>query len=131
MPSLPRQIAQLEAHIEELSGAAERCRTIMLAARIAAGAGGLLLIADMLGLLRLQPAMFLASIAAILAGIVVYGSNRTTLNEIEATIRDRERRRDQLINGLGLQVAGGAADRPVIPRASPERKGSQSPATDT
>ena len=66
MADLHEQIAELEAEIEHLSGAAQRCRSIIMAARLAISAGGLLLVTNMLGLVRLEPMMFIAAIVAAL-----------------------------------------------------------------
>ncbi len=114
MADLHEQIAELEAEIEHLSGAAERCRNIIMAARLAIYAGGLLLATNVLGLFRLEPMMFIAAIIAVLGGIVVFGSNKSTLGKIVTTIRDDEARRAELIDSLGLQLAS----RPVIPKSS-------------
>jgi hypothetical protein len=105
MADLHEQIAELEAEIEHLSGAAERCRNIIMAARLAIYAGGLLLATNMLGLVRLEPMMFIAVIIAVLGGIVLFGSNKTTLAEIGAAIKDHEAHRAELIDGLGLHLA--------------------------
>ena len=99
------QIAELEAEIEHLTGAAERCRRIIFATRLAISAGGLLLVINMFGLVRLEPIMFLSAVIAVLGGIVLFGSNKSTLSRIVITIRDYEARRTQLINRLGLHLA--------------------------
>jgi hypothetical protein len=69
------QIADLEAEIEHLSEAAERCRKISIAAQALVAAGGLVLVATPIGLLRLGPTALVAAIAAILGGLALYGSN--------------------------------------------------------
>jgi len=113
-----RQIAELEARIEELYGAAERCRRIMAAARVAIAAGGLLLMSVLLGLFRPGPMAFVAALATVLAGIVLLGSNRSTLDEIMARIKTHEARRARMIDGLGLQAAkhGPSTSRPPFSR---------------
>jgi hypothetical protein len=105
------QIAELEAEIEQLAGAAERCRNIIMAARLAIGAGGVLLVANLLGLVRLGPLMFIVAIIAVLGGIVIFGSNKSTLGKLMVTISDHEARRAHLIDGLGLHVASGNSRR--------------------
>ena len=104
MPDLHQQIAELEAEIEELLGAAERCRKFTAAARVAIAAGGLLLLAVMLGLFRREPVTFIAALVAVLGGSILLGSNKSTLEEITATIKAHEARRARLINELGLHI---------------------------
>ena len=106
MPDVPEQIAELEARIEELFGAAERCRKSIMAARVVMAAGGLLLMIIMLGLFRREPMAFITGLTAVLGGVVLLGSTKSTLNEIMASIRAHEARRAQLINALELEVAG-------------------------
>jgi hypothetical protein len=98
------QIARLESQIEELADAAARCRKIAVAARLSVGAGCALLAAILLGLI--EAAGLPLMIAAILAigGIVLYGSNKTTANQITARIADAERLRAALISDMELTL---------------------------
>ena len=99
-----QQIADLEADIERLSEAAERCRKIIVSSKAAVASGGLLLLALITGLFRFDPTAFLVGIPAVLAGIALTGTNRSTLDEITAAIREREAQRRAAINGLELRV---------------------------
>lgn len=98
------QIARLESEIEALGESAAWCAKIALAARIAIGAGCVLFAAMLFGLL--YPDALRLLIAAILAmgGIVLYGSNRTTAQQIEARIANAERLRAQLIGDIALTL---------------------------
>jgi hypothetical protein len=98
------QIARLETEIEALSESAARCAKIALGARLAIGGGCVLLAAMLLGLLQGDGLRLL--IAAILAmgGIVLYGSNRTTAQQIAARIANAERLRAELIGGIELTL---------------------------
>jgi hypothetical protein len=96
--------AELAARLEELFEAAEGCRKIIVAARAAVAAGGMLLMFIVFGLLRREPIALVAGLTAVLGGVVLLGSNESTLNEILASIRAHEARRAQLINALGLQM---------------------------
>jgi len=98
------QIAALEAEIERLSETARRCRKIILAAKTASVTGGVLLLAVVAGLFRFDPAAFFAAITAVLAGIALSGTNRSTLDEVTAAIGEREARRRAMINGLDLTL---------------------------
>ena len=99
-----QQIARLETEIEALSESAAWCRKIAIGARIAIGAGCALFAAMLVGLL--YPDALRLLIAAILAmgGIVLYGSNRTTANQIEARIANAERLRAELIGEIELTL---------------------------
>lgn len=98
------QIAQLELHIERLAGIAERCRKFMLAAQIVMAIGGALLIALMLRLLAFNPAVMVVGITAAIGGVVVWGSNASTLKQTESAIQAAEALRSQLIAGMKLRL---------------------------
>jgi hypothetical protein len=105
MTDLHQEIADLEAEIEELSDAAERCRKIMIVARAAIAAGLLLLAAVALGMIYPDSMALIVAFTAILAGIVTFGSNRSTLQELTDRIRACELRRTQMIDGMDLRPA--------------------------
>jgi hypothetical protein len=90
----------LEARIEELAEALERCRKFALAAKVAIVFGALLMVATLLGVLAFTPMAMLGGIAALLGGIVVYGSNGSTLDELSKSLHDTEARRAALIGRL-------------------------------
>ena len=98
------QIARLEREIEALAESAARCAKIAIGARIAIGAGCVLFAAMLLGLL--QPDGLRLLIAAIFAmgGVVLYGSNRTTAQQIAARIANAERLRAELIGEIELRL---------------------------
>ena len=107
MPDVHEQIADLEAEIDELAHSAERCRKIIRAAKVVTVAGGLATLLAVTGLLGMSPHGFVLGISATLGGIVVAGSNRSTLDEIVEAIRAREARRAELIDGIAPQVVEG------------------------
>jgi hypothetical protein len=98
------QIAQLELHIERLAGVAERCRKFMLAARISIALGGAVLISLLLRFLSFDPVTMVVGITATIGGIVLLGSNASTLKLTEATMQNAEALRAELIGRLELQV---------------------------
>jgi hypothetical protein len=97
------KIEALEAEIEALSEAAERCRKIMVAANAGTIAGALFLVLSLLGLIG--PVPFVLSIAAVLAGLALYGTNKRTRDDTLAQIRALEAQRSMMIDGLELQDA--------------------------
>jgi hypothetical protein len=98
------QISRLEGEIESLAEAADRCRKIALAARIAAGGGALLLVGVLLGVLRADGLSLMLTAIMILGGIVAYGSNATTARQIADRIAQAEQARAELISAMELTL---------------------------
>ena len=98
------EIVRLEAKIEQLAGVIESCRKIIAVSRAAIVVGAILLVAIMLGALRLDPTMLIASIAAVIGGIVLLGSNSRTSDDATAALRTAEARRAELIGAIDLQL---------------------------
>jgi hypothetical protein len=98
------QIAALEAELEHLSEAAERCRKIIVLGKVGTVAGGLLLVALLLGLFRSTAVLLVASITALLGGIALSGSSQSTLDALRASIDERETLRTEIIDGLELHT---------------------------
>jgi hypothetical protein len=101
----PREeIDELELRIEELAEALERCRKFTLAPKIAIVVGALLTTATLLGFLTFTPMAMLGGVAALLGGIVVYGSNGSTSDEFTKSPRDAEARRAALVGRLDIRL---------------------------
>ena len=98
------EIAALEREIEALSKRAGQCGKVSLLAKATVGAGVLLLVLTVIGALGRSPVALVAGIGALLGGIALHGSNRSTLDEIRAAIRERERRRANLIGHIDLRL---------------------------
>lgn len=108
MSDLHEEIGELEAELEALSEALERCRKIAMGAQAAIAVGGLLLILLVTGVFQLGAATLVIAIAAILGGVALHGSNRSTRDQIVSTVRIREAERAERIDALDLQqVQGG------------------------
>ncbi len=100
------QISRIEARIEELAEAAERCRKIILASKIVITGGAGLLLGAVLGLLGSNALALLGAIAAVLGGIVSLGSNVGTLRQTMAALAAAERLRSDLIGSIDLRLVG-------------------------
>lgn len=105
-----KEIARLEAKIERLAEAAERCRKLILISRIAVAAGALCIAAMMLGILTFDQLAVVCSITAVIGGIVIFGSNRTTLQQTMAAMKETEARRSELIDTIDLKPVTGLND---------------------
>jgi hypothetical protein len=99
-----REIARLEAEIEELSQALERSRKIGLFARLAMAAGAIWLALAPFGVVRSDAPFVLGALAAVIGGIVLFGSNGSTIKQTEAAIEAAEAKRATLIGQIGLRV---------------------------
>ena len=105
------EIERLEAQIDELAARLESCRKFILVARIAVVAGGLLLAALLLGILTFDARLLLAAITALLAGVVVWGTNRSTADEAAQELAAAEAERASVINSIALRVV---TERPTL-----------------
>jgi len=97
------EIARLEDRIEQLAAELEKCRKYSLAARTMLIFGGVLLLALVLGVIRFDGLAMAASIAAILGGIVLWGSNSSTAKEATAHLAEAEAERNALIDRIELR----------------------------
>ena len=100
------QIARLELRLDELAEVLTRCRKFKLVSQVAMAAGGIWLLAWTVGLTVFDPIAMMAAIAGVTGGIVMYGSNATTSEEVDAEMKNAEARRAALIGSLKLRVVG-------------------------
>ena len=100
---LHEDIECLEGRIAELADAAERCRKLIVAAKLLIAAGSLLLLAAFAGLAR-GPGPLIGATAALVGGIVVFGANTATRRELAQSIAAAEQARSDLIGRLALRV---------------------------
>jgi hypothetical protein len=98
------EIVRLEALIEDLAARLESCRKFILVGRIALTAGAILLVALLFGAIRFDPAIMAAAVAAVLGGIVAWGSNSSTAKEAAAELAAAEAARAGLIADLDLRL---------------------------
>ena len=91
------EIARIESRLDELADAMARCRKIGLIAQIAIAAGGIWLLAAAIGVIGFDPMGLMAAIAGVIGGTVMYGSNTTTSQQVDAAIKKAEAMRAALI----------------------------------
>ncbi len=95
---------RLEEQIDELADTIERCRKLSLAGRIVVLGGGLVLIPMVLGAMQIDLSVMAVSMTAILGGVVVVGSNRSTAQEAMQELAAAEARRTALIEQIDLRL---------------------------
>ena len=103
------EIVRLEARIEALTEQLARCAKISLASKIAIGVGALWFLLALIGILRLDVTAFTGTVAALLGGVVLLGSNATTWDQTDAALREAEAARAALIGTMRLRVVGDEA----------------------
>lgn len=103
-PGTSADIERLEARIEALQEAIERCRKIALLAKILIIAGAAWLLLTIIGIVPFVPTLLFASLAALIGGVVLLGSNSTTWQQTEAALAASEAMRHDLIEQLELRV---------------------------
>jgi len=107
MSDLRDQIEQLEDKIEALAERAERCRKIIVFAKAVMVVGAVVMLAVVVLPIRFDPAALFGGMAAVLGGIVLRGSNRTTLEQTVQAMRAAEAERAALIGQIALRVVEG------------------------
>lgn len=100
------EMIRLEALIEKLNDRLAWCAKISVAAKIAIGCGALWFVLALLGLLPFGATAFAGTVAAMLGGVVLLGSNATTWDQTVETLRATEAARVVLIGQIGLRVVG-------------------------
>jgi hypothetical protein len=98
------EIERLEAKIEELAAKIESCGKFILAGRIAIAGGGIALVAMLFGVILPDLTWMAGAMAAILGGIVLFGSNNSTAKECARELANIEAERAALIGEIDLRV---------------------------
>ena len=104
---LREEIVRLEADIEQFAETIESCRKLILIAKGAVALAAILILAALLGAITLDPAVLIAAFGVALGGVVVFGSNTSTLEQAKAATKAAELRRSELIGKIDLRVVGG------------------------
>jgi len=108
--NLHDQISQLEAEIGDLTEVVERCRKVTLISKVAIAAGGIWLLALTCGAIRFDAMGMIASMALVIGGIVIFGSNTSTFKQTTIAIKAAEARRAELIDKINPPVVRTAED---------------------
>ena len=97
-------ITRIEERIETLREAIARCRKLSVAAKLTIGGGTAWLALTLAGLVPYWPGMLFGSLAAVIGGIVLLGSNATTWSETEAALAASEAMRADWIGRQDLRL---------------------------
>lgn len=108
------RIARLEQRLEELSRSREKSRKAIIASKLSMAGGGLLMLSLVSGLMSAQPLAIVVAIAAILGGIVGFGSNVSTARQEALAIEAASTARADLIGKLELREIGEETSLPVL-----------------
>ena len=101
------QISRIETDIEDYAITLDGCRKAMLLSKVAIAAGIISLSAYLLGAIWLNAVAVIGSMAAVIGGVVIFGSNLTTSNQATSATAALEKRRDELIDMINLRTVGG------------------------
>ena len=71
--------------------------------------GAILLAATILGVITFDPMAMVAGLAALLGGVVVFGSNTSTAKQLSESIRNAEAMRAALIGRLDIRLVEDAS----------------------
>jgi hypothetical protein len=104
---LRAEIVRLEADIEQFAETIESCRKLILISKAAMALAGLLILAALFAAITLDPAVLIGAFGVVVGGVVVFGSNTSTLEQAKAATRAAELRRSELIGQIDLRVVGG------------------------
>jgi hypothetical protein len=104
--------------IEELADALERCRKTALASKVALGLGGMLMAATTPGVITFDALVMIAGFAALLGGVVVFGSNMSTANQPSDSMRSAEAQRAALSGQLDIRLVADAPANLSIPNGA-------------
>src|SRR5262245_65080735 len=100
------QIERLESDIEQLAKTLDGCRKAILLSKVAIAAGGIWIFVYLLGAIEFEPAAMIGALAAIIGGVVVFGSNSSTSKQTTAAMKAAEIRRAELIDMIDPRVVG-------------------------
>jgi hypothetical protein len=104
------EILRLEDRIDDLAEAMARSRRISQISKVAMAGGLIWVLATILGAIPFVPAAVIGALAAMIGGVVLFGSTTTTSKETLATMRAAEAQRAALIGRMQLRVVGEDAE---------------------
>lgn len=113
---LGAEIERLETRIEKLARTMDSCRKFILAAKIAIAVGAIWFVLAPFAIVRFDVTAMLCALAAVIGGIVVLGSNTSTLRQASDDARAAENLRNELIGREELKIVSeDVAENSIVP----------------
>jgi hypothetical protein len=106
-PDEEQPIDRIEAEIDSAARTIEWCRKFIIASKVMMASGALWLAAIAVGIESFSPFAMIAAITFVIAGIVGFGTNRSTAERAQQRLDDAEQLRARMIDRLGLQQVRG------------------------
>lgn len=103
---LRNEILRLEERIDDLAEAMARSQRISQISKIAIVGGLIWILATILGVIAFVPSAVITAVAAMIGGVVLFGSTTTTAKETSAAMQATEAQRAELIGRMQLRVVG-------------------------
>ena len=103
---LRNEILRLEERIDDLAEAMARSQRISQISKIAIVGGLIWILATILGVIAFVPSAVITAVAAMIGGVVLFGSTTTSTKETSAAMRATEAQRAELIGRMQLRVVG-------------------------
>ena len=103
---LRNEILRLEDRLDDLAEAMARSRRISQMSKVAIVGGLIWILATIVGAIAFVPAAVITAMAAVIGGVVLFGSTTTTSKETSAAMQVTEAQRAQLIGRMQLRVVG-------------------------
>jgi uncharacterized membrane protein len=107
---LHNEIVRLEDRIDDLAEALARSRRISQISKVAIVGGSVWIVGTLLGAVSFIPAAIITAMAAIMGGVVLFGSTTTTSKETLAEMQATQAQRAELIGRMRLRVVGEDAE---------------------
>jgi hypothetical protein len=99
-------ISDVESDIDRLAESPDRCRKAILFSKLVIAAGVIWISSYLLGAIPFEPATMVGALAAIIGGVVVFGSNSSTSKQSTAAMKAAEMRRAELIDMIDPWAVG-------------------------
>lgn len=106
------EISQLEERIDDLAESLARSQRILRISQVAIAGGGVWILATIVGAIGFNSAAVISAMAAMIGGVVLFGSTTTTSKQTSAQMKAAQDQRAELIDRMDLRVVGENAGGP-------------------
>jgi ATP/ADP translocase len=99
-------LTAIEERIDDLAEAMARSQRISQISKIVIVGGLMWILATIAGVIAFVPSAVITAVAAMIGGVVLFGSTTTTAKETSAAMQATEAQRAELIGRMQLRVVG-------------------------